>query len=69
MLDLAIFSSLIRQAFNRRETDKEKVFQKAMAFLVSYMTNRCKRRPLEARYNLARALHLLGMNTHAQALY
>ena len=55
--------------FNRREPDKDKVFREAMAFLVSYSANRKESNPLEVRYNIARAFHYLGMNTHAQELY
>ena len=40
-----------------------------MAFLMSYVANRRDERPLEVKYNTARAYHYLGMNTHAQELY
>ena len=59
----------MKQAFNRRETNKEKVFKEAMAFLISYSSTRKHSKPLEVKYNIARALHYLGMNTHAQKFY
>ena len=40
-----------------------------MAFLISYTTGRKKVKPLEVKYNIARAFHYLGMNTHAQQIY
>ena len=59
----------MKQVFNRRETDKERVFKEAMAFLVSYSVNRKHKKPIEVQYNVARAFHYLGMNTHAQQIY
>ena len=59
----------MKQVFNRRETDKERVFKEAMAFLVSYSANRKHSKPIEVQYNVARAFHYLGMNTHAQKIY
>ena len=65
LLDLTIFCALIRQVYNRRELDKETLFRQAVAFLISYALNRRQKKPLEANYNVGRAFHYLGMNTHA----
>ena len=65
MLDLALFCTLVRQVYNRREPDKDRKFREAMAFLVSYSVNRKESKPIEVKYNIARAFHYLGMNTHA----
>lgn len=40
LLDLLLFCSLSRQFFNRRQTEKDRVFKEAMAFLMSYVANR-----------------------------
>jgi hypothetical protein len=65
LLDLTIFCALIRQVYNRRELEKESLFRQAVAFLISYAFSRRQSNPLEVSYNVGRAFHYLGMNTHA----
>ena len=53
----------------RLTVDKEKLIKQALAFLIQYIRIKCRARPLEVKYNIARALQYLGMNSDATQIY
>jgi len=66
LIDLCLLICSLKQAFNRRTTQKESHLKQAMGFLSNYMEKRMKtqspsgREKLEVKYNLARTMHYLG---------
>ena len=66
-LNLVLAVVNLSQAYQRTNANKEQSVRRAIAFLIRYADTRQDK--LEVRFNIARAMHQMGLITIAQDIY